>query len=147
MLDKEITLQEKITEFITELSEFDKKEINKALEESHWQEKDLQGYEKAYLTGFENALKLVLELLIEFQIDPELVIYPSIKDLFTECLNNAWCSFQEICDTEGLSEEPMDGDEVKLFSQLFECHLMFAQGNLNQYELYCSIDKITCKWR
>lgn len=70
-----------------------------------------------------------------------------LKEMFIGCLDDAWDSFEKIWDTKGLEEEPMDGDEVKLFSQLFECHLMFAQGNLNQYELYSSIDKITCKWR
>jgi len=78
MKNKEITLQEKIKEFINELPELDRDEINRALEESEWQETNLKGYAKSYLTGLENALKSILNLLIDFNIDPELTEYPKL---------------------------------------------------------------------
>lgn len=78
MKDKGITLQGKIKEFINELPEIDRDEINEALEESRWQGTNLKGYEKSYLTGFENALKSMLNLLIDFNINPELTEYPKL---------------------------------------------------------------------
>jgi len=69
-----------------------------------------------------------------------------LKEMFIGCLDDAWDLFGKIWDTKGLEEEPMDADEVELFSQLFQCHLMLAHGNLSQHEFDARIDDIANEW-
>lgn len=70
-----------------------------------------------------------------------------LKEMFIGCLDDAWDSFEIILDTKGLEEEPMDGDEIELFSQLFQCHLMLANGDLSQHEFDALINDITNEHR